>query len=167
MAKNNHNAAGFKGSTHSISYNVRTTTCTVLACAAQADTTPMQKPDSVTGQARLSSKVLTAHNILLPAGVISQSIAVIVPIVFRLEHTSFYPKIAIISCFRTAVLLRTKSKTHNFVIFYFVMPWCTSTRIEAQPELSTRQQQHRQQSSRRPARVCLQDSKTERSYKYT
>ena len=164
MAKNNHRAVGFKGSTHSISYNVRTTTCTVLVSAAQANATPMQKPDSV---ACLSSAALTAHNILLPAGVISQSTAVIVPIVFRQEHTSFYPKIAIISCFRTAVLLRTKSKTHNFVIFYFVMPWCTSTRIEAQPELSTRQQQHRQQSSRRPASFCLQDSKTERSYKYT
>ena len=106
---------GFKGSTHSISYNVRTTTCTVLACAAQADTTPMQKPDSVTGQARLSSKVLTAHNILLPAGVISRCTAVIVPIVrFRQERISFYPKIAIISCFRTAVLPRTKSNTDEF-----------------------------------------------------
>ena len=43
--------------------------------------------------------------------------------------------------------------------------WFTSTRIEAQPELSTRQQQHRQ-SSRCPASVILQDCKTERTYKY-
>ena len=43
--------------------------------------------------------------------------------------------------------------------------WSTSTRIEAQPELSTRQQQHRQ-SSRCPASVILQDCKTERTYKY-
>ena len=107
MAKNNHRAVGFKGSTHSISYNVRTTTCTVLVSAAQANATPMQKPDSV---ACLSSAALTAHNILLPAGVISQSTAVIVPIVFRQEHTSFYPKIAIISCFRTAVCTATYEK---------------------------------------------------------
>ena len=32
----------------------------------------MQKPNSVTGQACLSSTVLTVHNILLPAGVISR-----------------------------------------------------------------------------------------------
>ena len=114
MAKDNHRTVGLKGSTHSISYNVRTTTFTVLGSAVQANTTPMQKPDSGTGQAWLCSAVLTAHNILLPAGVISQSIAVIVPIVFRLEHTSFYPKIAIISCFRTAVLLRTKSNMDEF-----------------------------------------------------
>ena len=107
MAKNNHRSVGLKGSTHSISYNVRTTTCTVLVSAAQANATPMQKPDSVRGQACLSSAVLTARNILLPAGVISQSTAVIVPIVFRQEHTSFYPKIAIISCFRTAVCTAT------------------------------------------------------------
>ena len=45
------------------------------------------------------------------------------------------------------------------------MPWSTSTRIKAQPELSTRQQQHRQ-SSRCAANVSsLQDSKTDRTYK--
>ena len=61
MAKNNHRTVGLKGSTHSISYNVRTTTCTaVLVSAAQANATPMQKPDSVTGQACLSSAALTA-----------------------------------------------------------------------------------------------------------
>ena len=74
----------------------------------------MQKPDSETGQASLSYAVLTAHNILLPAGVISRCTAVIVPIVSRQEHISFYPKIAIISCFRTAVLLRTKRNTDEF-----------------------------------------------------
>ena len=114
MAKDNHRTVGLKGSTHSISYNVRTTTCTVLASAAQANTTPMQKPDSVTGQACLSSAVLTAHNILLPEGVISRCTAVIEPIVFRQERISFYPKIAIISCFRTNVLLRTKSNMDEF-----------------------------------------------------
>ena len=148
---------GFKGLTHSISYNVRTTTCTVLGSAFQANTTPMQKPDSLKGQACLSSAVFTAHNILLPEGVISRCTAVIEPFVFRQERISFYPKIAIITCFRTNVLLRTRSimdefrefttlLTHNFIIFYFVMPWCTSARIdriEVQPELSTRQQQHR------------------------
>ena len=72
MVKNNHSTVGFKGLTHSISYNVRTTTCTVLASAAQANTTPMQKPNSATGRACLSSTVLTAHNILLPAGVTSR-----------------------------------------------------------------------------------------------
>ena len=114
MAKDNHRAVGLKGSTHSIWYNVRTTTCTVLGSAVQANITPMQKPDSVTGQACLSSATLIAHNILLPAGVISQSTAVIVPVVFRQEHTSFYPKIAIISCFRTAVLLLTKNNMDEF-----------------------------------------------------
>ena len=63
---------GLKGLTHSISYNIRTTTCTVLASAAQANTTPMPKPKSVIGQACLSSTVLIVHNILLPAGVISR-----------------------------------------------------------------------------------------------
>ena len=114
MAKNNHRTVGFKGLTHSILYNVKTTTCTVLASAVQANTTPMQKPDSVTGQACLSSAVLTAHNILLPEGVISRCTAVIVPIVFRQERISFYPKIAIISCVRTNVLLRTKSNMDEF-----------------------------------------------------
>ena len=33
--------------------------------------------------------------------------------------------------------------TQNFVFFSFIMPRSTSTRIKAQPELSTRQQQHR------------------------
>ena len=88
MAKDNHHTVGFKGSTHSISYNVRTTTCTVLASAVQANTTPMQKPDSVTGQACLSSAAFTADNILLSAGVISRCTAVIVPIVFRQERIS-------------------------------------------------------------------------------
>ena len=114
MAKDNHRAVGLKGSTHSIWYNVRTTTCTVLGSADQANITPMQKPDSVTGQACLSSAVLTAHNILLPEGVISRCTSVIVPTVFIQERISFYPKIAIISCFRTNVLLRTKSNTDEF-----------------------------------------------------
>ena len=74
---------GFKGLTHSISYNVRTTTCTVLVSAAQANATSMQIPDSVTGQACLSSAVFTAHNILLPAGVTSRCTAVNLPVVFR------------------------------------------------------------------------------------
>ena len=51
-------------------------------------TTPMQKPDSVTGQACLSSAAFTADNILLSAGVISRCTAVIVPIVFRQERIS-------------------------------------------------------------------------------
>ena len=83
MAKNNHRTV-LKGSTHSISYNVRTTTCTqFLVFAAQANATSMQKPDSVTGQACLSSAVFTAHNILLPAGVTSRCTAVNLPVVFR------------------------------------------------------------------------------------
>ena len=60
------------GLTHSISYYVITTTCTVLASAAQANTTPMQKPNSATGQACLSFTVLSAHNILPPVGVTSR-----------------------------------------------------------------------------------------------
>ena len=91
MVKDNHRTVGLKGSTHSISYNVRTTTFTVLGSAVQANTTPMQKPDSGTGQTWLSSAVLTAHNILLPEGVISRCTAVIEPIVFRQERISFLP----------------------------------------------------------------------------
>ena len=97
--------------------------------------------------------------------------------VFRQERISFYPKIAIISCIGTAVLLYVlkvmrmnteSSLRREFIISsHFLTPclWSTSTRIEAQPELSTRQQQHRQ-SSRCPASVILQDCKTERTYKY-
>ena len=99
MAKDNHRTVGLKGSTHSISYNVRTTTFTVLGSAVQANTTPMQKPDSGTGQTWLSSAVLTAHNILLPEGVISRCTAVIEPIVFRQERIYFYPKIVILQAF--------------------------------------------------------------------
>ena len=99
MAKDNHRAVGLKGSTHSIWYNVRTTTCTVLGSAVQANITPMQKPDSVTGQACLSSAVLTAHDIVLPDGVISRCTAVIVPFVFRQERISFYSKIVILQAF--------------------------------------------------------------------
>ena len=99
MAEDNHRAVGLKGSTHSIWYNVRTTTCTVLASAVQANIAPMQKPDSVTGQACLSSAVLTAHDIVLPDGVISRCTAVIVPFVFRQERISFYPKIVILQAF--------------------------------------------------------------------
>ena len=51
---------GFKGLTHSISYKVRTTTCTVIASAAQANTTPMQKTDSVTGQSHISAGIVSA-----------------------------------------------------------------------------------------------------------
>ena len=87
------------------------------------------------------------------------------------------PKIAIISCIGTAVLLyvlrvmwmNTESSLRREFItsshFLTSCLWSTSTRIEAQPELSTRQQQHRQ-SSRCPASVILQDCKTERTYKY-
>ena len=97
---------GFKGLTHSISYNVRTTTCTVLASAAQTNTTPMQNPNSVTGQACLSSTVLTAHNILLPAGVISRiSLQSLCHRYSDRNVSLFYPKIVVISCIGTAVLL--------------------------------------------------------------
>ena len=121
--KNNHRPVGLKDSTRSISYNVRTTKYNTIRTQydvrgmqskLKMTSSPMQKPDSVTGQACLSSAPLTAHNILLSAGVISRCTAVILPIVFRQEHISFYPKIAIILCFRTAVLLRTKSNTDEF-----------------------------------------------------
>ena len=58
------------------------------------------------------------------------------------------------------------SRIHNFVTFSYVMPWSTSTRIKAQPELSTRQQQHRQSSRCAASVSSLQDSKTDRTYKY-
>ena len=73
----------------------------------------MQKPDSVTGQACLSSAALTAHNILvlLSAGVISRCTAVIAPIVFRQERVSFYPKIAIVSCIHVRKVIRMNAES--------------------------------------------------------
>ena len=111
MAKDNHIVQGFN-TFHLVQRKNYDLYCSCVCCSS--DATPMQKPDSVTGQACLSSAVLTAHNILLPEGVISRCTAVIVPIVFRQERISFYPKIAIISCFRTNVLLRTKSNMNEF-----------------------------------------------------
>ena len=53
-AKNNHSTVGFKGLTHPISCIVTTcTACTVLASAAQANITAMQRPNSATGRACL------------------------------------------------------------------------------------------------------------------
>ena len=100
------------------------------------------------------------------------------PTVFRQERISFYPKIAIISCFRTAVLIYVRkvirmnaesSLRSELTISSYFLSSCLGLRVlgsKPQPELSTRQQQHRQ-SPRCPASVCLQDSKTERTYKYT
>ena len=134
-AKNNHSR--IQWFTRSISYNARTTTCTVLASAAQANTTPMQKPNSVTGLACLSSTVLTVHNILLPAGVISRITLQSLCHRYSDRDVSFYPKIAIISCIGTAVLLvliyvikvmrmnmerSITSRIYNFVTFSYVMP---------------------------------------------
>ena len=166
---------------HSISYNVITPTCTVLASAAQANTTPMQRPNSATGQACLSSTVITAHNILLPAGVNSRIALQSLCLWYSdrnaslstLKSPSFRALVLLYCCIDIPTKSNTNEcgkfntqRTHNFVIFSFIMPWSTSTRIEAQPQLSTRQQHHRQ-TPRCPASVCLQDSNTERSYKYT
>ena len=140
----------------------------------------MQKPNSVTGQACLSSTVLTVHNILLLAGVISRiALQSLCHRYSDRDVSLFYPKIVIISCIGTAVLLvliyvlkimrmNTKSSLRRgFIIsshFLTSCLWYTSTRIEAQPELSTRQQQHSHH-------VVLQAlfykaAKTERTYKY-
>ena len=106
--KNNHRPVGLKDSTRSISYNVRTTKYNTIRTQydvrgmqskLKMTSSPMQKPDSVTGQACLSSAILTAHNILLPEGVISRCTAVIEPVVFRQERISFYPKIVILQAF--------------------------------------------------------------------
>ena len=139
----------------------------------------MQKPNSVTGQACLSSTVLTVHNILLPAGVISRIALQSLCHRYSDRNVSLSTlKSPIISCIGTAVLLiyvlkvmrmnTESSLRREFIIsshFLTSCLWSTSTRIEAQPELSTRQQQHRQ-SSRCPASVILQGCKTERTYKY-
>ena len=117
----------------------------------------MQKPNLATGQACLSSTVPTAHNILLPAGVISRTALQSLCLWYSdrnvslstLKSPSFRAFVLLYCC----IDIRTKSNTdecgtfityriHIFVTFSFVMPWSTSTRIEAQPELSTRQQQH-------------------------
>ena len=110
MAKNSHSAdcrvQGFK-TFHLVQRKNCDLSCSCVCCSSQRHTNAKTR---LSNRAGLSSAVLTAHNILLPAGVIGQSTAVIVPIVFRQEHTSFYPKIAIISCFRTAVCTATYEK---------------------------------------------------------
>ena len=66
----------------------------------------MQKPNSVTGQASLSSTVLTVHNILLLTGVISRiALQSLCHRYSDRDASLFYPKIVIISCIGTAVLL--------------------------------------------------------------
>ena len=109
MAKSNHSTVGFKGLTHAISYNVRTTTCSVLASAAQANTTPMQKPNSVAGQACLSSALLTAHNIA--SGGFNQSM--------HCSHCAY--------CIRTGTHLFLPLNRHHFVPSYC----CTAVLISA------------------------------------
>ena len=99
----------------------------------------MQKPNSVTGQACLSSTVLTVHNILLPAGVISR--IALQSLCHRysdrnvslstLKSPSFRALVLLYCCIDTCI--RTKSNTnecgkfitswiHNFVTFSYVMP---------------------------------------------
>ena len=99
----------------------------------------MQKPNSVTGQACLSSTVLTAHNMLLTAGVISQ--IALQSLCHRysdrkvslstLKSPSFRALVLLYCCIDTCI--RTKSNTdecgkfitsriHNSVTFSYVMP---------------------------------------------
>ena len=95
----------------------------------------MQKPNSVTGQACLSSTVLTVHNILLSAGVISRiALQSLCHRYSDRDVSLFYPKnrhhfVHWYCC--TAI--RTKSnadeygkfitsRIHNFVTFSYVMP---------------------------------------------
>ena len=139
----------------------------------------MPKPISATGHACRPSTVLTAQNILLPAGVTSRIALQSLCLWYSDRNVSLSTVKS--PSFRAFVLLyccidiRTKNNTnecgevattHKLVKYSFVVPWSTSTRIEAQPEFSTGQQQRRQ-SPRCPASVCLQGSKPERSYKFT
>ena len=87
----------------------------------------MQKPNSVTGQACLSSTVLTVHNILLLAGVISR--IALQSLCHRYSDgdvSLFYPRIVIISCIGTAVLLvliylvRIKNNADEYEKFIYV-----------------------------------------------
>ena len=99
----------------------------------------MQKPNSVTGQACLSSTVLTVHNILLPAGVISR--IALQSLCHRysdrnvslstLKSPSFRALVLLYCCIDTCI--RTKSNTdeygkfitsriNHFVTFSYVMP---------------------------------------------
>ena len=101
----------------------------------------MQKPNSVTGQACLSSTVLTVHNILLPAGVISR--IALQSLCHRYSDRNVSLSTLKSPSFRALVLLycytycctaiRTKSnadeygkfiasRIHNFVTFSYVMP---------------------------------------------
>ena len=134
----------------------------------------MQKPNSVTGQARLSSTVLTEHNILLLAGVISR--IALQSLCHRysdrdvslstLKSSSFR---ALICC--TAVLIQgihTKSNTeriHNFVTFSFAMPWSTSTR--SKPNQSSRPGNSNTVTTLSCKRLPTKTAKTERTYKST
>ena len=138
----------------------------------------MQKPNSVTEQACLSSTVLTVHNILLLAGVISR--IALQSLCHRysdrnvsistLKSPSFRALILLYCCIDTCI--RTKSNTnecgkfiiHNFVTFSYVMPLV----YEYSDRSPTRafNQATATQSSRCPASVILRDCKTERTYKY-
>ena len=98
----------------------------------------MQKPNSVTGQACLSSTVLTVHNILLPAGVMSR--IALQSLCYRYSDRDvslFYPKnrhhFVHWYCCTACIDIRTKSnadehgkfstsRIHNFVTFSYVMP---------------------------------------------
>ena len=97
----------------------------------------MQKPNSVTGLACLSSTVLTVHNILLPAGVISR--IALQSLCHRYSDRNVSLSTLKSPSFRALVLLyccidiRTKSnadeygkfitsRIHNFVTFSYAMP---------------------------------------------
>ena len=138
----------FKGLTHSISYNARTTTCTVLASAAQTNTTPMQKPNSVTGQACLSSTVLTVYNILLPAGVISRN--ALQPLCHRysdrnvslstLKSPSFRPFVLLYCYVRKVIWMNSESLVHSeLTISSYFISSCLGVRVlGSKPNQSSR-----------------------------
>ena len=169
-----------KGLTHSISYNVITTTCIVLASAAQANTTPMQKPNSTIGHACLSSTVLTAHNILLPAGVTSR-IALRSLCLWYSDRNVSLPTLKSPS-FRAFVLLhccidiRTKSNTdecgkfttyriHNFVT---LLSSCLGLRVlGSKPNQSSRPGNSNTVTTLSCKRLPTRQQKTDRTYKST
>ena len=148
---------------HSISYNVITPTCTVLASAAQANTTPMQRPNSATGQACLSSTVITAHNILLPAGVNSR-IALQSLCLWYSDRNASLSTLKSPS-FRALVLLYwykvyiRKVIRSEFTISSHFLSLCLGLRVLGRIPTRALDQATATQSPRCSTSVCLQDSK--------
>ena len=146
IAKNKHSTDcrvhGFN-TFHLVQCKIYDVYCSCACCSSQHHTNAKTK---LSNRAGLSSTVLTAHNILLPAGVISRIALQSLCLWYSDRNVSLSALKS--PSFRALVLLycridiRTKSNTdecgefattHKFVIFSFVMPWSTSCLLYTSP----------------------------------